>query len=140
MCQFSEGRGMFRITMIFLVLLCRGSTSRVTPEQTAKPLPSIKVTAPKDVANVEALNDALTTLSEKVSACVKAGGNPERCRCSYPQDLATLRKGYASLIQQHPDWKDQLLSYHHLDKEGRNISGTLVLRNLRRQLEMLKCE
>jgi hypothetical protein len=27
-----------------------------------------------------------------------------------------------------------------LNKEGRNISGTLVLENLRRQLEVLKCE
>ena len=131
---------MFRITMIVLAVLCRSSISGVAAEQTAKPLPSIEVTAPKDVANVEALNDALATLSEKVTACVKAGRKPEICQCSYPQELAKLRKGYANLIQQHPDWKDQLLSYHHLNKEGRNISGTLVLQNLRRQLEMLKCE
>ena len=50
---------MFRITMIVLAVLCRGSISGVAAEQTAKPLPSIEVTALKDVANVEALNDAL---------------------------------------------------------------------------------
>ena len=55
----SEGRRMFRITMIVLAVLCRGSISGVAAEQTAKPLPSIEVTALKDVANVEALNDAL---------------------------------------------------------------------------------
>lgn len=132
---------MLRITMIFLaVLLCMGSIPGGAAEQPAKPLPSIKVTAAKDVADVEALNEALNTLSEKVTTCVNAGGKPETCRCSYPQDLVKLRKNYANLIQQHPDWKDQLLSYHHLNKEGRNISGTLVLQNLRRQLEMLKCE
>ena len=51
-----------------------------------------------------------------------------------------MRKGYAMLIQQHPDWKDQLVSYQYVNKEGKNISGTLVLQNLRRQLEALKCE
>jgi hypothetical protein len=131
---------MFRITVIVLAVLCRGSISGAAAEQTAKPLPSIQVTAPQDVANVEALHDALTTLSEKVTACVKAGRKAEICQCSYPQDLAKLRKGYADLIQQHPGWKDQLLSYHRLSNEGRNISGTLVLENLRRQLEVLKCE
>ena len=131
---------MFRITMIVLAVLCRGPISGVAAGQTVKPLPSIEMTAPKDVADVEALHDALATLSEKVTACVKAGRKQEICQCSYPQDLARLRKGYANLIQQHPDWKDQLLSYRHLNKEGRNISGTLVLQNLRRQLEMLKCE
>jgi hypothetical protein len=131
---------MFRITLIVLAVLCWVPISGVAAEETAKPLPSIEVTAPKDVADVEALNDALATLSEKVTACVKAGRKPEICQCSYLQDLAKLRKGYANLSQQHPDWKDQLLSYHRLNKEGRNISGTLVLQNLRRQLEMLKCE
>ncbi len=131
---------MFRITMIFLAVLCRGSISGVAAEQSATPLPRIEVTASKDVAVVVALNDALTTLSEKVTACVKAGGKPDSCRCNYPTDLARLRKGYANLIQLHPEWKDQLLSYRHLNKEGRNISGTLVLQNLRCELEMLKCE
>jgi hypothetical protein len=131
---------MFRITLIVLAVLCGGSISGIAAGQTAKPLPSIEVTAPKDAASVEALHDALATLSEKVTTCVKAGRKPEVCQCSYPQDLAKLRKGYADLIQQHPGWKDQLLSYHRLSNEGRNISGTLVLENLRRQLEVLKCE
>ena len=108
--------------------------------QAVTPLPSIEVTVPKDTAAVEALNDSLSAFSEKVTACIKAGRKPETCRCSYPSNLTELRGRYADLIQQHADWKDQLLSYHRLDKEGRNISGTIVLKNLRRQLEMLKCQ
>jgi hypothetical protein len=42
-------------------------------------------------------------------------------------------------MKQRPEWKDQLLSYRSINKEGRNISGTLVLQNLRRQLETLRC-
>jgi len=125
---------------VLIVLALAGSTSQSPGGQDVKPLPSIKVTAPKDVANVEALHDTLGALSEKVTACIKAGGNPDACRCSDPQDLASLRKGYASLIKQHPAWRDQLLSYQYLNAEGRNISGTLVLQNLRRQLDALKCE
>jgi len=32
-----------------------------------------------------------------------------------------------------------LLSYQYIDKQGRNISGTLVLQTLRRQLDALTC-
>jgi hypothetical protein len=53
--------------------------------------------------------------------------------------LMRLRNGYATLMKRHPGWKDQLVSYQYVNQEGRNISGTLILSNLRRQLEMLKC-
>ena len=108
--------------------------------QTPAPLPTIEVTATADVAAVEALNDTLSTLSQKVTACVGAGQPAEKCRCSYPGELRSLRSKYDDLIKQHPGWKDQLLSYQYVNKEGRRISGTLVLQNLRRQLETLKCD
>ena len=107
--------------------------------QAVKPLPTIDVTG-KDVTIVQSVNDTLGALSEKVTACVSAGRKVEECRCSFPQDLTRLRRSYDTLIQTHPDWKDQLLSYQYVNKEGRNISGTLVLQNLRRQLEVLKCD
>jgi hypothetical protein len=107
--------------------------------QAVKPLPTIEVTG-KDVTVVQGVNDTLGTLSEKVTACVSAGRKAEECRCSFPQDLTRLRRSYDTMIQTHPDWKDQLLSYQYVNKEGRNISGTLVLQNLRRQLEALKCD
>jgi len=108
--------------------------------QDIKPLPAIEVKAPADVTAVQGLHDALGTLSEKVTACFSARRTSEDCRCSYPQDLASVRKGYETLIQQHPAWRDQRLSYQYIDKGGKNISGMLVLQNLRRQLEALKCE
>ncbi len=131
---------MFRVTIALFAMLCHTSFPALAAAQTVKPLPTIQVTAPKDAAAVEELNDALAHFSEKVTVCVKTGQKPETCRCSVPRDLTNLRKTYANLIRQHPDWKDQLLSYHRLDKDGRNISGTLFLENLRRQLEVLKCE
>ncbi len=109
-------------------------------DQPSAPLPSIEVTAPKDLMNVLALNKALSALSQNVTECVHAGRKPEVCQCSYPADLIRLKKNYDIVIKQHPDWKDQILSYRYLNKEGRNISGTLVLQNLRRQLEVLKCD
>src|SRR5690348_11508154 len=123
-----RGRGVFNIViMILLALLWSGSTSVPTAGQAVKPLPHIEVTAANDVANLRELNDALSTLSQKVTACVKAGRTPEVCQCSYPENLATLKTSYAKLIQQHPEWKGQLLSYQYVSKEGRNISGSLVL-------------
>jgi len=106
----------------------------------AEPLPSIEVSNPKDVTKLQTLNDTLNALSQKVTACVKAGRRPDNCQCAYPNELSSLRKGYQELIHRHPTWKDQLLSYQYINNEGRNISGTLVLQNLRRQLEMLNCE
>jgi len=105
-----------------------------------KPLPTIDVSDPKDRASVRAVSDSLGRLSEKVTACVNAGGKVESCRCSDQADLESLRKGYDALIKEHPSWKDQLLSYQTVDKAGRNVSGTLGMQNLRRQLETLKCE
>ncbi len=123
-----------------LAVLCGAAHYHATSQQIPRPLTSIEVTAPADVARVNALNDALSNLSDKVSACVKAGQDSRTCQCRYPQELLKLRRTYASLIEQHPDWNDKLLSYPRVNKEGRTISGTLALQNLRRQLEILKCE
>ena len=135
-----RSRVMFNITMILLPVLLSGSISLLAAGQAVKPLPSIEVTAADDVAKLRELDDALSMFSEKVTACAKAGRTLEACQCSYPENLAKLKTSYAKLIQQHPEWKDQLLSYHYVNKEGRNISGTLVLQNLARQLEVLKCK
>ena len=107
--------------------------------QAPVPLPTIEVKAPVDIAAVDAVNDSMAALSGKVTACVSGGRPPETCRCNYPQELTSLRTKYDDLMKQHPEWKDQLLSYRYINKEGRNISGTLVLQNLRRQLETLRC-
>lgn len=130
---------MFPIASMLSVLPPIVLCLEVMVAQPFKPLPTIEVTAPKDVTSVEALSGALDTLSDKVTACVTSGGKAETCRCSYPQEVSLLRKRYESLIQQHPDWKDQIVSYQYVNKEGRNVSGTLVLQNLRRQLEALRC-
>ena len=131
---------MSNMTKILLAALWGGSILVVAAGQTIKPLPSIEVTAPNDVANVRDLNDALSTFSQKVTECAKAGRTREACQCAYPENLARLKTSYAKLIQQHPGWKDQLVSYHYFNNEGRNISGTLVLQNLARQIEMPKCK
>jgi len=131
---------MFNIKRIFLVVLGSASLYALAAGQAIKPLPTIEVTAPNDVAGVRDLNDALEAFGQKVSECAKAGRTGEACQCAYPENLAALKTGYAKLIQQHPEWKDQLVSYHYINKEGRNVSGTLVLQNLARQLEVLKCK
>src|SRR5690348_8683815 len=125
-----RGRGMFNITISLLAVLWSSSISVLAAGQAVTPLPTIEVTAAKDVANVRELDDALSMFSQKVTACAKAGRTPEVCQCSYPENLVRLKTSYAKLIQLHPEWKDQLLSYHYVNKEGRNISGTLVLQNL----------
>jgi len=131
---------MLNITKILLAVLWGGSISVLAAGQTIKSLSTIEVTAPNDVANVRELDDALSTFSQKVTECAKAGRTREACQCAYPENLARLKTSYAKLIQQHPEWKDQLVSYRYVNKEGRNISGTLVLQNLARQIEMLKCK
>jgi hypothetical protein len=86
--------------------------------------------------SVQALNDSLDALSHKVTACVKAGGKAETCQCSYPQDLASLRKSYASLIKQHPDWKDQLLSYRYVTRKDATSAEPLFFKT---SIASLKC-
>jgi hypothetical protein len=70
----------------------------------------------------------------------QGGHGAATCPCRYPQDLLLLRKRYESVLAKHPDWKDQLLSYQYVNKEGRNISGVLAMATLRRLLDALTCE
>ena len=107
--------------------------------QSPVPLPTIEAKAPKDLAMVLSVNEALSQFSQKVTACVDAGRPVETCRCSYPQELKTLRTKYDDAIAARPEWKDQLVSYQYVNKEGRNISGTMVFQNLRREIDALKC-
>jgi len=107
--------------------------------QAPVPLPTIEAKTPKDLAMVLSVNEALSTLSQKVTACVDAGRPVESCRCSYPKELTALRTKYDDAITARPEWKDQLVSYQYVNKEGRNISGTMVFQNLRRELDTLKC-
>jgi hypothetical protein len=99
----------------------------------------IKIDDPKDVADVRVLNELVTSLSRKVTACVDAGRELATCRCSYPDDVGGLRTGYDTFMKRHPRWKDQMLSYEYAVK-GRTITGVLSLQTLRQQLESLKCE
>ena len=129
-----------KIRMAITVVAAICASLPIAAQQEMKPLPTIEVKAPKDVVAVKAVSDALGAFSQSVTACAEKGTKPEVCQCRDPLHLAALRKGYADLITLHPAWKDQLLSYQTVDKEGRNVSGTLVLQTLRRQLDVLKCE
>ena len=120
--------------MLIVAWILAGASQAVTPP------PTIEVKTPKDVALVVSVKDPMTALSQKVTACVERGGKAETCQCQDPADLAALRKAYRTLIEQRPEWKDQQLSYQYMNNEKRNISGTLVMSNLRRQLDALKCE
>ena len=129
---------MFRLAIVLAAVHMYANPGFVA-QDAIKPLPTIEVTAPSDLTVMQSLNDTMAGLGRKVNACVADGAKAETCPCRYPDDVTQLRKDYETLVKRHPDWKDQLLSYRYVNKEGRDISGTLVLQNLRRQLEVLKC-
>jgi hypothetical protein len=128
------------VVLCVLVLMATPRVQSRAAEQAVTPLPTIEVTASKDAALVRALSDTISALSQKVTSCVNAGGAIETCRCSDPRDANQLKEDYERLMKQRPAWKDKLLSYRYINKEGRSVSGTLVLQNVRRQLETLKCK
>jgi hypothetical protein len=128
----------FIVPAALIVALCAHSQVGPSASQDAKRSPTIDVQAPKDLASVRALNDALSALSQKVTACVTAGGTAESCSCGYPTELAHLRTRFTALLNEHPAWKDQALTYQYA-AQGRTISGMLDLDNLRRQLETKSC-
>jgi hypothetical protein len=132
---------MFRLASVLtMAVAATVASGAAAPAQTPEPVPMIQVTTPADVASVQSVNDAVSALSRKVTACVDGGRKLEICQCSAPQELASLRNRYDSLIKQRPAWKDQVMSYQYLDKDGRNISAVLALSTLRRQLDVLRCE
>jgi len=109
--------------------------------QAAAPPPRmIEAKSPADIAAVSLINDSMAALGRKVAACV-AGGQPVgKCQCNSPAELGRLRLAYENLVRQRPEWKDQVLGYQYHDKTGKNISGAVVMQNMRRQLEALKCQ
>jgi hypothetical protein len=127
-------------SMLALAVCTAGASRAAAAAQTPEPVPMIKVTAPAEVASVQTVNEALSALTRKVTACVDSGRKLETCQCSAPQELANLRSRYDGLLKQRPAWKDQVVSYQYVDKDGRNISSVLALSVLRRQLELLRCE
>jgi hypothetical protein len=130
-----------RVAVAIVVVWCAAcSVVLAFQTQTGTPLPAIAVSAPADVAVVEGLSDALTALSRTVTSCVDAGRKLETCQCSDPQNLARLRKDFDTALTAHADRRDRIVSYQYVGKDGRNMSGTIVFSNLRRQLETLKCE
>jgi hypothetical protein len=131
---------MFRLASMLTIVVCTIGASGAAAAQTVEPVPMIQVTAPADIAAVQSVHDALGALSRKVSACVDGGRKLESCQCSAPQERSNLQNRYDTLVKQHPAWKDQVVSYQYLDKQGRNMSAVLALSSLRRQLEMLRCD
>jgi hypothetical protein len=124
-----------QIALMFVAALSVAPVAAQTQE--TKPPPTIEVKAPKDIAAVKAIEDAMDALGRTVEACVEKGRTREVCACTDPPHLADVRKGYADLIKLHPTWKDQLLFFGAVDKEGRKVGNTLVLEGLRRQLESI---
>jgi len=133
-----------RATRGLAVLIAILTSSLITqariPIQKVDEPPPIELTAQEDVNAARDLQDTLSALSEKVTACVKAGKPPESCRCGYPHELNRLGSGYDLLIKDHPDWKDRTLSFRYNGKDGKSVSGLLALRTLRRQRETLTCK
>src|SRR4051794_28002943 len=115
---------MYRLVFVLTAVVCTtGASGAAIAAQAPEPVPVIQVTAPAEIASVQSVHDALGGLSRKVAACVDGGRKLETCQCSAPQELATLQNRYDSLIRQHQAWKDQVVSYQYLDKDGRNISA-----------------
>jgi hypothetical protein len=131
---------MLRLASMLALVVCAVGVVGAASAQTPEPVPMIQVTAAAEIASVQAINDALSALSRKVTACVDGGRKLEACQCSAPQELTNLRSRYDSVIKQHPAWKDQVVSYQYIDKDGRNRSAVLALSVLRRQLDILRCE
>src|SRR4051812_18039177 len=129
-----------RCRLIVLALLSASATAGAVAIQPIEPVPTIEVTTAAEIAAVRSVHDALGAFSHRVGACVDAGRTSEICQCRYPQELAALRRRYDALVEQHPSWQDRVVSYQYVDEDKRNVSGTLVLSNLRRQLEVLRCE
>ena len=85
---------------------------------------------PTDVADAKTLNDALDSLSNRVTECAnKKEIQPRECYCHYPKEISQLRESYEKALKLHPAWQDQVLEWEH---------SFLSLKGLRRQLET-KC-
>jgi len=94
----------------------------------------VPLTKPDDIRHASLMDQAIVRLSNKVMECIRGKLAPDNeCVCLYPQELSQVRKTYEATIQQHPEWRNKMISY---TQEGRTFAVSFG--GLNRQLEV-KC-
>ena len=124
----------------FALLILPGSAPIEASAQVPDTRPQIEVTAPKDAANVRALNEALDTLIDKVVDCPAPGPARDACVCKQQDLIGKLRAAHAQVLKDHPEWKDRQLSYKYEGKDGKPMSGVMVMPTMQRQIDRLTCK
>jgi hypothetical protein len=97
----------------------------------------ITLTDSKKIADATALNDAINSVSKKVTECVKTKlAPPEKCSCLYPTDVGNVKNKYEAALKNNPEWRDKLVFWTASDK---SMGYSLSFLGIRKQVEM-KCE
>jgi len=90
----------------------------------------------KDASSIQKSVDAIFA---KVAQCVdRKLAEPSRCFCLYPVELEDFKKVFATVIKNHPEWKDKIV-YFEGRTEGHTKGHNLGFVGLQRMSEM-KCE
>ena len=94
---------------------------------------TITVTDPHKVADAMAVNAAIDHLGDRVMECVDNRlAPPAKCFCLYPKEVAEVKLRYDRLIEENPEWRDQIIFW---TIEGSPAGYNLVFSGLRKQLE-----
>ena len=75
------------------------------------PADNIDLTSAEDIADAKTVSADLTTITDKVMACVKEGAMAAECQCKFMSDLGTLKDATAAALKKHPDWTDKVVNY-----------------------------
>lgn len=124
---------MKKVTFITLLPICL-LTAVICYAASSEQSEVIRLTRPEDIRGASTMDQAIVSLGNKVMQCVQGKLAPaNECYCLYPQDLSRVRKTYRSVMKEHPDWKNKVVSY---TLEGK--SHAVSLGGIGRQLEK-KC-
>lgn len=75
----------------------------------------IVITDEAQIAEAEAVNDSMTTVTKRVTECTETENPPQACQCKFQDELGTLRTAYDTALEKHPAWKDKIVNIHKKD-------------------------
>jgi hypothetical protein len=97
---------------VLAALLLAAASPAAHAQQRQEPL---RLTAPAEIEDAQALNAGIDRISGKVTACVERGGEPDACMCREAADIAALKRAYEAAVAKHPDWRGRILHFSNAE-------------------------
>jgi hypothetical protein len=127
--------------LVMFLLLAPLAVQAAEPPAHIKPEP-ITVDNPADLEDLNALRAVIAEISQSVTACMDAGGNPQDCQCQNYNNIKNFNVLYLQTLAAHPEWEGKIVFQNSVSEDGYAMGISTSFAGLQSQYEanhLLKC-